>query len=159
MAVTKIRKMSSWTLLIVSLISIVVLGMFFGGGITNPGEEMKEYVYTGLLLNWTSALFFVTIICMVLFAVWQFITLLKVNPKSALSALGVVVAFVAMLFITYSIGDGTPLQGLNADSQKYNIILLLVFRNRRRQTSYQTFICIHGCSNKEEDKQHESNIG
>ena len=44
MAVTKIRKMSSWTLLIVSLISIVVLGMFFGGGITNPGEEMKEYV-------------------------------------------------------------------------------------------------------------------
>ena len=90
--------MSSWTLLIVSLISIVVLGMFFGGGITNPGEEMKEYVYTGLLLNWTSALFFVTIICMVLFAVWQFITLLKVNPKSALSALGVVVAFVAMLF-------------------------------------------------------------
>ena len=33
MAVTKIRKMSSWTLLIVSLISIVVLGMFFGGGI------------------------------------------------------------------------------------------------------------------------------
>ena len=112
--------MSSWTLLVVSLISIVVLGMFFGGGITNPGEEMKEYVYTGLLLNWTSALFFVTIICMVLFAVWQFITLLKVNPKSALSALGVVVAFVAMLFITYSIGDGTPLQGLNADSQKYN---------------------------------------
>ena len=33
MAVTKIRKMSSWTLLIVSLISIVVLGMFFFGGI------------------------------------------------------------------------------------------------------------------------------
>ena len=107
MAVTKIRKMSSWTLLVVSLISIVVLGMFFGGGITNPGEEMKEYVYTGLLLNWTTGLFFVTIVCMVLFAIWQFVNLLKVNPKSAVAALGVVVAFVAMLFITYSIGDGT----------------------------------------------------
>ena len=105
MAVTKIRKMSSWTLLVVSLISIVVLGMFFGGG---------------LLLNWTTGLFFVTIVCMVLFAIWQFVNLLKVNPKSAVAALGVVVAFVAMLFITYSIGDGTPLQGLNADSQKYN---------------------------------------
>ena len=81
MAVTKIRKMSSWTLLIVSLISIVVLGMFFGGGITNQGEEMKEYVYTGLLLNWTSALFFVTIICMVLFVVWLFFFLLFVFPK------------------------------------------------------------------------------
>ena len=120
MAVTKIRKMSSWTLLIVSLISIVVLGMFFFGGIMNPGEEMKEYVYTGLLLNWTTGLFFVTIVCMVLFAIWQFINLLKVSPKSAVAALGVVVAFVAMLFITYSIGDGTPLQGLNADSQQYN---------------------------------------
>ena len=32
----------------------------------------------------------------------------------------VAVAFIAMLFITYSIGDGTPLQGLNADSQKFN---------------------------------------
>ena len=122
MAVTKIRKMSSWTLLVVSLISIVVLGMFFGGGITNPGEEMKEYVYTGLLLNWTTGLFFVTIGCMGLFAIWQFVNLLKVNPKSAVAALGVVVAFVAMLFITYSIGDGTPLQGLIADSQKYNTV-------------------------------------
>ena len=59
---------------------------------------------------------------MVLFAIWQFVNLLKVNPKSAVAALGVVVAFVAMLFITYSIGDGTPLQGLNADSQKYNTV-------------------------------------
>ena len=112
--------MSSWTLLIVSLISLVVLGMFFGGGIVNPGEEMIEYVYTGLLLNWTSALFFITIICMVLFALWQFITLLKVNPKSAVTSLIVVVAFVAMMFITYSIGDATPLNGLNADSQEFN---------------------------------------
>ena len=120
MAVTKIRKMSSWTLLIVSLISIVVLGMFFGGGITNPGEEMIEYVYTGLLLNWTSALFFTTIISMVLFAIWQFVTLLTSNPKSAITSLIVVVAFVAVLFITYSIGDATPLQGLNADSQEFN---------------------------------------
>ena len=120
MAVTKIRKISSWTLLISSIISIIVLGMFYAGGVVDPAAEMKEPIYTGLLINWTSVLFFVTIISTMLFAFWQFITLLKVNPKSALSALGVVVAFVAMLFITYSIGDGTPLQGLNADSQKYN---------------------------------------
>ena len=113
--------MSSWTLLIVSLISLVVLGMFFGGGVVNPGEEMIEYVHTGLLLNWTSALFFITIISMVLFAIWQFITLLKVNPKSAVTSLVVVVAFAAMMFITYSMGDATPLKGLNADSQEYNI--------------------------------------
>ena len=121
MAVTKIRKVSSWTLLISSLISIVVLGMFYAGGVTNPGEEMKDPVYTGLLLNWTSILFIVTIVSTVLFAIWQFVSVLKTNPKSALMSLVVVVCFAAVLLITYSIGDTTPLKGLNADSQVYNI--------------------------------------
>ena len=121
MAVTKIRKMSSWTLLIVSIISLVVLGMFYAGGVVDPSVEMKEPIYTGLLLNWTSILFFVTIISTVIFALWQFTSLLKTSPKSALASLIVVVLFAAVLFITYSMGDATPLTGLNADSQAYNI--------------------------------------
>ena len=104
MAVTKIRKISSWTLLISSIISIIVLGMFYAGGVVDPAAEMKEPIYTGLLINWTSVLFFVTIISTMLFAVWQFLTLLKTN----------------VLFITYTMGDATPLTGLNADSQVYN---------------------------------------
>ena len=90
MAVTKIRKISSWTLLISSIISIIVLGMFYAGGVVDPAAEMKEPIYTGLLINWTSVLFFVTVF------------------------------FVAVLFITYTMGDATPLTGLNADSQVYN---------------------------------------
>ena len=125
MAVTKIRKMSSWTLLIVSIISLVVLGMFYAGGVVDPSVEMKEPIYTGLSINWTSVLFFVTIISTILFAVWQFITLLQTNAKSAITSLIVVVVFAAILFITYSMGDATPLGGMNADSQKYNIPLWL----------------------------------
>ena len=121
MAVTIIRKISSWTLLISSIISIVVLGMFYAGGVVDPSVEMKEPIYTGLLLNWTSILFFVTIISTVIFALWQFTSLLKTSPKSALASLIVVVLFAAVLFITYSMGDATPLTGLNADSQAYNI--------------------------------------
>ena len=121
MAVTKIRKISSWTLLISSIISIVVLGMFYAGGVVDPSVEMKEPIYTGLLLNWTSILFFVTIISTVIFALWQFTSLLKTSPKSALASLIVVVLFAAVLFITYSMGDATPLTGLNTDSQAYNI--------------------------------------
>ncbi|WP_297902810.1 hypothetical protein [uncultured Parabacteroides sp.] len=120
MAVTKIRKISSWTLLICSIISIVTLVMFFAGGVVDPAAEMKEPIYTGLLLNWTTILSFVTIISTVLFAIWQFVTLLKTDAKSALSSLAVIVCFFALLFITYTIGDGTPLTGLNADSQVYN---------------------------------------
>ena len=120
MAVTKIRKISSWTLLISSIISIVALVMFYTGGVVDPAAEMKEPIYTGLLLNWTYLLFGVTIACTVLFAVWQFLPLLKTDAKSAMLSLGVLVLFVAMLFVTYAMGDATPMTGLNADSQKYN---------------------------------------
>ena len=103
-----------------SIISIIVLGMFYAGGVVDPAAEMKEPIYTGLLINWTSVLFFVTIISTMLFAVWQFLTLLKTNAKSAIMSLVVLVCFVAVLFITYTMGDATPLTGLNADSQVYN---------------------------------------
>ena len=56
---------------------------------------------------------------------WQFITLLQTNAKSAITSLIVIVVFAAILFITYSMGDATPLGGMNADSQKYNIPLWL----------------------------------
>ena len=57
MAVTKIRKISSWTLLICALISIAVLGMFYAGGVVDPAAELQEPIYTGLLIDWTSVLF------------------------------------------------------------------------------------------------------
>ena len=120
MAVTKIRKISSWTLLICSIVSIIIPGMFFAGGVVDPAAELQEPIYTGLLIDWTSALFFATIISTVLFAIWQFLGLLKTNAKEAISSLAVLVLFVALLFVTYTIGDDTPLQGLNADSQQYN---------------------------------------
>ena len=120
MAVTKMRKISSWTLLISSIISIIVLGMFFAGGVVDPAAEMKEPIYTGLLINWTSVLFFVTIISTFLFAIWQFLSLLRTNAKSAMTSFIVLVCFVALLFITYTMGDATPLTGLNADSQVHN---------------------------------------
>lgn len=125
MAVTKIRKISSWTLLLTSVISLVILGMFYAGGVVDPSVEMKEPIYTGLLIHWTTVLFVITAISTILFALWQFTTLLKTSPKSAISSLIVVVFFAAMFFITYSIGDATPLKGLNADSQAYNIPLWL----------------------------------
>ena len=120
MAVTKIRKISSWTLLICSIVSIIILGMFFAGGVVDPAAALQEPIYTGLLIDWTSALFFATIISTVLFAIWQFLGLLKTNAKEALSSLAVLVLFVALLFVTYTVGDDTPLQGLKADSQQYN---------------------------------------
>ena len=72
------------------------------------------------MINWTSVLIFVTIIRTMLIAYWHFLTLLKTNAKSAIMSLVVLVCFVAVLFITYTMGDATPLTGLNADSLVYN---------------------------------------
>ena len=94
--------------------------MFYAGGVVDPAAENKEPINTGLLIDWTSALIFATSVSTVLFAAWQFISLFKTDAKTAISSLGALVIFAAILFITYSMGDATPLTGLNAESEKYN---------------------------------------
>ena len=142
MAVTKIRKLSSWTLLALSLLTIVVLGMFFGGGVEDPAAENKNYVYTDLLLNWTYTVFFLTIIVMAALVIWQFMSVLKTNPKSALMSLVVLAIFALMLIITYSMGDGTPLTTLNADSQTYNTSFWLKATDMWIQSTIVLFVAI-----------------
>ena len=142
MAVTKIRKLSSWTLLALSLLTIVVLGMFFGGGVEDPAAENKNYIYTDLLLNWTYTAFFLTIIVMAALAIWQFMSVLKTNPKSALMSLVVLAIFALMLIITYSMGDGTPLTTLNADSQTYNTSFWLKATDMWIQSTIVLFVAI-----------------
>lgn len=142
MAVTKIRKLSSWTVLITSLITVVVVGIFFGGGVVDPAAEVKDYVYTELLLNWTYLVFFLTIIALVVLGVWQYASVLKTNPKSAVMSLVVLVLFALLLIITYSIGDGTPLTTLNADSQTYNTSFWLKCTDMWIQSTIVLFLLI-----------------
>lgn len=120
MAVTKIRKISSWTLLACFILSIVVLGLFFGGGVVDPAAENIDYVNTNLLLNWTYFMFVITLVVMLAFAVVKFISVLKVNPKNSLRSFVVLILFAILLIATYSMGDDTPIKSLNADSQAFN---------------------------------------
>ncbi len=142
MAVTKIRKLSSWTLLVISIITVVVVGIFFGGGVVDPAAENKDYVYTELLLNWTYLVFYITIIALVVLGVWQYVSVLRTNPKGAAMSLGVLVLFALMLIITYSMGDGTPLTTLNADSQTYNTAFWLKCTDMWIMSSIVLFILI-----------------
>lgn len=123
MAVTQIRKVSSYTLLCSMLISVAVICLFFFGGsevITKNGTEYKDYNYTETLLYWSYILFGATLLATLGFALKGFFARLSTDPKGALSAVSGVVAFVALLGVTYAIGDATPLEGLNADAQKFN---------------------------------------
>lgn len=141
MAVTKIRRISSWSLLATIAVSVVVLAMFYLGGISNPGAATPEPVYTTLLLNWIWALSGITVAVAVIFAIWQFITLLKDSPKSAMASLGLILGFVAVLFITYSIGDGTPLQLIGYDGD-HNISFWLKLTDMWLYSSYILIVLI-----------------
>ena len=121
MAVTKIRRISSWTLWAVAAISIVVFGLFYVGGVVDPNAKNIEPVYTSQLLYWGYTVFALAIIALVCFAVFQFITSLMTTPKKALGGLSVIVVGVVLFGITYAIGNDTPLSGINTDSAQFNV--------------------------------------
>ncbi|MDD2437683.1 MAG: hypothetical protein PHG27_03945 [Massilibacteroides sp.] len=122
MAVTKIRKVSSWILLASTFVTLVILGLFFFGGSDEPYKgEYWAPTYLGLLLNWMYILFAVCAGATLIFAVWQFISNLKINPRGAIGGLVVILAFFALLFITYTIGSDAKVNVLNSEAQAYNV--------------------------------------
>jgi len=126
MAVTRIRKISSWTLLVIAIISIGITALFFFGGVELPVEgqkELKAPIYTGELLYWMYFLLVLSAFSLLVFGVLQFVNSFRANPKAALISLCVLIAFAGLLGLTYSFGDGTPIASIKADSdlQAYNV--------------------------------------
>ena len=115
MAVTQIRKMSSWTLLTLLLASTGVLAAFYFGGYVDPTVEQPEPVYTGLLLNFTYAIALLTIAATVVFAFSSFARTLMHKPSQAIKQLTVIVVAIALMFTAYSLGDGTKLEIMGYD--------------------------------------------
>lgn len=121
MAVTKIRKISSWVLILCAVITLVILGLFFFGGDNEPyNGEMWYPIHTETLMYWMYALLVITAAATFIFAIWQFIDNLRQNPKGSIMGLIVIALFAGLLYITYAIGDGTLLPNLNEDLQQYN---------------------------------------
>lgn len=113
MAVTKIRRTSSITLLIAFAISLVVFALFFFGGQVSEEQklvaDMSQPKFTDMLLYWAYAILAITIVVLILFAIFGFFKSLKESPKKALGGLFVMLALVALLVVTFVIGDGTLL--------------------------------------------------
>jgi len=128
MAVTKIRKISRWTLYVVTFINLALLALFFFGGVGEPYgiEAFKNPTYTGELLIWCYILLVICVIGMLLFGITQFGGKFKTNPKTALVTLGIFAGFALILIVAYTLGDGTLLTiRMNEESQKYNTVFWL----------------------------------
>ena len=125
MAVTNIRKISSWTLYAVTIINLAMLALFYFGGLGEPlgiDGESKNPIYTGELLIWCYIILILCAVGMLLFGLIQFGSKFKTNPKAALVMLGVYAGLALLLIVAYSLGDGTPLTvHLNEESQQFNV--------------------------------------
>ena len=123
MAVGKIRKISSWTMLVVVAISLVIFGLFYFGGVDAPygDREWKNPTYTEELLIWSYIMLAFCITGMALFAIMQFATSFTKNIKKSLMSLAVLGGFALLLFLAYSLGDTTPLPGINKSSAEFNV--------------------------------------
>ena len=146
MAVTKIRKVSSYTLLILPCISVLIFFLFFLGGSETDAKGNTVYEYTGILLFWTYALFLVTVCATLVFACKNFASTFQTNSRGALVSIGGVVAFLALLAITYAIGSGEPIKGLNEASQSYNTSGWLKVTDMWLYSTYVLFILTVGAA-------------
>ncbi|PVZ13405.1 hypothetical protein [Porphyromonas loveana] len=119
MAVTKIRKVSSWTLISIVVISVIVVLAFFFGGSHVEGER-TIYHQTGLLLTWSYILFGAAVLAALFFSFGSFAKGFKNNPKKAMMSLASFILLAVVLLIGYAAGSEEAMTSLNADSARYN---------------------------------------
>jgi hypothetical protein len=113
MAVIKTHRTSGFVLYIGVLITLIVVGLFYLGGQVPAHEQlvadMSQPKFTDLLLYWAYALLVITAVIWVVFGIVSSLNQLKESPKKALGGFSALLGLVALLVITYVIGDGTLL--------------------------------------------------
>jgi amino acid transporter len=111
----RIQKVSGAILAALILISIAIFCLFYFGGDTPEAERlvadtsMWEPAHTDALLFWLYALGAIAILVTLITVCYQFVSTLKHSPKDAMMSLLGIVLLVVLLGVTYTIGDGTPL--------------------------------------------------
>ena len=126
MAVTGIRKTSSYTFLALVAISVIVFALFLFGGSELDMKDNKVYAYTDVLIYWTYALGILSVVTVSFFVVKDFIAELAASPSAALKKIAGPIALIVLLLVTYAIGDTTPLK-LNEEAQRFNAPFWLKF--------------------------------
>ena len=126
MAVTGIRKTSSYTFLALVAISVIVFALFLFGGSELDMKDNKVYAYTDVLIYWTYALGIISVVTVLFFVVKDFIAELAASPSAALKKIAGPIALIVLLLVTYAIGDTTPLK-LNEEAQRFNAPFWLKF--------------------------------
>ena len=146
MAVTKIRKVSSTTLLVLLALSVLIFVLFFAGGSELDAKGNKDYTFTGTLLYWTYFLFIATVVATIFFAGRSIATNKTKDAVARKSNLISTVVLVVSLVLGYLIGSGEAIKGLNEASQAYNTSGWLKVTDMWLYSTYVLFILTVGAA-------------
>ncbi|PKQ61044.1 hypothetical protein BZG02_17275 [Labilibaculum filiforme] len=91
------------TYVMIGLTAIFVAMFYLGGDL--PNQTYQTPVYTDVLIHWAKALFFVCAGLSLLFPIIELVS----NPKGAVKGLAGLVGLGVIIFIGYSLSDGTLL--------------------------------------------------
>lgn len=138
MAVSKIRKISNSVLLAIVVLALLVIITFFAGGYIDPTVAKPEPKFTELLLYFTYAIFILSLLVLVVFAIISFAGKFKSDPKGALSGLGALIGLIVLLGVTYAIGSTDKLQ-LGTSTQAYNTDFYLKYSDMWLYSIYVLF--------------------
>ena len=101
-----ISKITLWVLL---AIGIIVSIMFYAGGSQGSLEVAGDFLdipkFSDLMLNWNYILFALACICTLGFVCREFVKTLITDAKKAIRQLAVVIAFVLLIIICWSLGS------------------------------------------------------
>ena len=98
-------KVSYYVFYVCIALVLVVLGMFYFVGYTNPVGEYNEPQNTEALIYLMYAMFGVTVVITLIGAIAQFAGALKDNPKAAIKSLIGLILLIVLLIVTFNIGS------------------------------------------------------
>ena len=131
-------KVSYYVFYVCVALILVVLGMFFGVGYTNPVGEYNEPQNTEALMYLMYGMFAVTVVVTIIGAIAQFGGALKDNPKGAIKSLLGLILLAVLLVVTYNMGSAEAV--LKGDGTVYTDAVMLKVSDMLIYSTYALLI-------------------
>ena len=130
-------KASYYVFYVLIALTLLVLGLFFGVGYTNPVGEYNAPENTETLMYFMYVMFGLCVLVTVLGALAQFGISLKDNPKAAVKSLLGLALFAVVLIIAYGMSSADPL--LMASGETFTDASLLKLSDMMLYSIYGLF--------------------
>ena len=124
----KAHRVSFFVFIALIIATVVVFGLFFGVGFDNMSQVAAGMVtdpqFTDLLLYWMYGLLAVSVICVLIFGLAQFIAKMKESPVAALKSLSGVLLLVVLFGGAYLVASDDTLVVSGKAFDDKNILIL-----------------------------------